>query len=305
LKILLFGPTGQLGAQLVPLLGRSGDLVAISHEQTDLADSDALLHILQRHRADLIVNAAAYTFVDKAESERQRTFAINASAPGLMAEWALANSARLLHFSSDYVYDGGGSEFRVESEGLGPINTYGESKLAGDEAIAASGARAIILRSSWIYSGTGRSFLSAILGRARSGDALQVVDDQVGTPTSAAWLSKTTVEVVRRWLKDPVESLPMATRVFHAAPTGSTSWLGFAQALLEEALRAGILIGDAPVSGISTADWPTPARRPLNSRLATGALESVFGILTPDWRTLVAAEVDAYASFAMRNKLNS
>ena len=160
-----------------PLLGRSGDLVAISHEQTDLADSEALLNILQRHRADLIVNAAAYTFVDKAESERQRAFAINASAPSLMAEWALANSARLLHFSSDYVYDGAGSEFRVEGEGLGPINTYGESKLAGDEAIAASGACAIILRSSWIYSGTGRSFLSAILGRARSGDALQVVDD--------------------------------------------------------------------------------------------------------------------------------
>ena len=214
-----------------------------------------------------------------------------------MAEWALANSARLLHFSSDYVYDGAGSEFRVEGEGLGPINTYGESKLAGDEAIAASGACAIILCSSWIYSGTGRSFLSAILGRARSGDALQVVDDQVGTPTSATWLSKTTVEVVRRWLKDPVESQPVAAQVFHAAPSGFTSWLGFAQALLEEALRAGILIGDAPVTGISTVDWPTPARRPLNSRLATGALESAFGILTPDWRTLVAAEVDAYASF--------
>lgn len=298
MKILLFGSTGQVGAQLVPLLGQLGDLFAISHAQTDLADSDALLNTLQRHRADLVVNAAAYTFVDKAESERQRAFAINADAPGIMAEWALANRARLLHFSSDYVYDGAGSGFRAEGEGLGPINTYGESKLAGDEAIAASGACAIILRSSWIYSGTGRSFLSAILGRAKSGDALQVVDDQVGTPTSAAWLSKVTLEVVRRWLEDPVGSQPMPARVFHAAPAGSTSWLGFARALLEEALRAGILISDASVTGISTADWPTPARRPLNSRLARRALESTFGILAPDWRTLVAAEVDAYESFS-------
>lgn len=227
MKILLFGSTGQVGKLLVPPLQQLGDLTALRHEDADFEGIKDVQRVLELTQPDIIINAAAYTSVDKAESEQQQAFTINARAPDIIANWVSTTSARLIHYSSDYVYDGEGSSFRIENRGLGPVNYYGESKLAGDEAIAKSGAQAIILRSSWIYGGAGAGFLSTILERAKSGEELRVVNDQFGAPTSAYWLSRTTVMILRRWLATSEGLSARETRVFHTVPTGATSWMGF------------------------------------------------------------------------------
>lgn len=296
MKILLFGSTGQVGKLLVPPLQQLGDLTALQHEDADFEGIEAVLRVLELTRPDIIVNAAAYTAVDKAESERQQAFAINARAPSIIANWVRTIGARLIHYSSDYVYDGEGSSFRAENQGLGPVNYYGESKLAGDKAIEESGAQAIILRSSWIYGGVGAGFLSTILERAESGEELRVVNDQFGAPTSAGWLAKITIMILQRWLATSENLGIRETRVFHTVPAGATSWMGFAAALLEEAGRLGLPISNSSVTGIPTVDWPTLARRPQNSRLDAGLLERTFGIIGPNWRDLVRAEVESYAS---------
>ena len=296
MKILLFGSTGQVGGKLLPLLKEAGVLSALSRSDADLENSDAVHRVLDLHRPDVIVNAAAYTSVDKAETERQQVFDINVTAPKIMANWAHTNDARIIHFSSDYVYDGVGNSLRAENDGLGPLNTYGESKLAGDKAIVASHAKAIILRTSWVYGGIGRSFLSAILERAKTTCVLKVVDDQVGTPTSATWLANTTLKILLHWLDNPNELNSTSTRVFHAIPAGYTSWMGFATALLEEARRYDLAIGNCRAVGISTKDWPTAANRPKNTRLSSNELNTTFGIHGPNWRTLIRAEIATYAS---------
>lgn len=270
MRILLLGRGGQVGAALVGALAPLGRVIATGREALDLAQPDSIRAIVPQARPDIIVNAAAYTAVDRAESERDAAFAVNAVAPGVLAEEARKLGALLVHYSTDYVYDGAKAGAYLEDDAPGPINAYGESKLAGDRAIAASGCRHFIFRTSWVYGARGSNFLLTILRAARERPELRVVDDQRGAPTSAAAIAEATA----RALAKP----DAAPGIYHMSAAGETTWHGFAAAILEAAgLRT-------PLRAIRSEEFVTAARRPRNSLLDNAKLRATFGVALPDWR---------------------
>ena len=276
--ILLTGAGGQVGFELARILSAHGEVIALDRAALDLADADAIVASVRQARPQLIVNAAAYTAVDRAESERDAAFAVNARAPGILAEEAKRQDAVLIHYSTDYVFDGRGTTPYDEDAPTGPLNVYGASKLAGERAIAQSGAHAIVFRTSWVYGARGSNFLLTMLRLAKERDELRVVADQYGTPNWCCTLSDATAAAVARGLPWLAERAGL----YHLASSGSTTWHGFAQAI----------IGDMPrprVVGIATSDYPTPARRPAYGVLSTRKFEAAFGCAMPDWRDALAA----------------
>jgi dTDP-4-dehydrorhamnose reductase len=285
--ILVTGGTGQLASALADL-GRQ--LVCrVGRPEFDFDRPETIEAVFRAADPWLVVNAAAYTAVDKAETDEAAAYRANRDGPAELARLCAAADVPLIHVSTDYVYDGDKPEPYVETDPVGPRSVYGASKLAGEQAIQASGARAIILRTAWVYAATGRNFVVTMLHLGRTRDLLRVVADQRGCPTSAADLAAAILAIATRletggWRDD------MAA-VFHAAGSGDTTWHGFAQAVFENAARQGV---KAPltVEAITTADYPTPARRPANSRLDCGRLEAVFGVRMPHWRDSLARTVD-------------
>lgn len=281
--ILLTGASGQVGSELVRALAPLGQVVAPGRGELDLSDSGALRETTRSVRPALIVNAAAYTAVDRAESESESAFAINAVAPGVLADEAARTGAMIVHYSTDYVFDGAGKSPYTERDAPAPVNVYGESKLAGDLAVAASGAPYYILRTSWVYAASGHNFMRTMLRLAREREELRVVSDQIGSPTPAWLLAEVTTQLLKGHLKLGVPAVPRAgSGIYNATTKGHTSWHGFAERILELDPRRGEQKCRV-VTAISTADFPTPARRPAYSVLDTTLLEHALGRPMPGW----------------------
>ncbi|MEW6164430.1 MAG: dTDP-4-dehydrorhamnose reductase [Pseudomonadota bacterium] len=274
-RILLTGINGQVGWELRRALQPLGEVIAADRARCDLADPDALRAVLREARPAIIVNPAAYTAVDQAESEADRAMAINATAPGILATEAKRLDALLVHFSTDYVFDGAKVVPYTEDDPTAPLGAYGRSKLAGEHAIAASGCRHLIFRTCWVYGARGRNFLLTMLRLARERDELRVVDDQHGAPTWSRMIAETTALALARHTDQQ--------GIYHLAAAGETSWHGFAERIVTAARQRGLLTKAIPVRRIATADFPTPARRPANSRLDCGRLAQDFGLSLPDW----------------------
>ena len=267
MKILVFGKTGQVARELQ----RQADVVALDRSQADLSDPAACAAIVRHSDADVIINAAAYTAVDQAETNEGLATTINAVAPTEMAKAAAARGLPFLHVSTDYVFDGSGSAPRSPEEPTAPINAYGCSKLAGEQGVVAAGGTYAILRTSWVFSAHGANFVKTMLRLGKESSAISIVDDQIGGPTPAADIAATLLKMVEQLHPDN-------SRTYHYAGAPDVSWKDFATEIF---LQSGLPV---QVSGIPTSSYPTPAERPLNSRLDCIAIQNIFGIQQPDWR---------------------
>jgi len=275
--ILLTGAEGQIGSELKRLLAASGEVVAVDRRMLDLADPDAIVAVVRRVKPSLIVNAGAYTAVDRAESEPEVARAVNARAPRILAEEAKRASAVLVHFSTDYVFDGKRTTPYSEDAPTAPLNVYGQTKLEGEQAIAQAGARAIVLRTSWVYGLTGKNFLLTMRKLAAERDELRIVADQIGVPNWSRTLAASTARIVGAGL----DALGERSGVYHLSCKGEASWYEFARAILGEGPKPRIV-------PVTTADYPTPARRPAYGVLDTSRFESTFGFALPRWRDALA-----------------
>ncbi|GAA5005672.1 dTDP-4-dehydrorhamnose reductase [Pseudoluteimonas lycopersici] len=294
MKLLLLGANGQVGFELRRSLAPLGDVVAATRdgrlsnggacETADFDEPASLAAMVERIAPDVVLNAAAWTAVDRAESERDAAFRTNAEAPRAIAEACARRGTRLVHYSTDYVFDGCGKRPYREDDKTSPLGVYGESKLAGEEAVRASGADHVILRTAWVYAPRGKNFLLTMLRLGAERDRLRVVADQVGTPTCAALIADTTAQVIAHPSR--------ASGTWHLTAGGQTSWHGFAEAILAGAVERGLLPHAPEVEAISTADYPTPAARPAYSVLDTTRLQRDFGIVLPDWREGLARALD-------------
>jgi len=282
-KILLTGLNGQVGHTLLPKLSNF-EVLGLSRHELDLTNVDEIRRVLREIKPSLIINPAAYTAVDKAESEAGLAFAINAIAPQIFAEEADKLGAALIHFSTDYVYDGKKSAPYVETDASNPMSVYAKSKLAGEEAIRAVGLPHLILRTSWVYGAYGKNFLKTILRLAGERDSLRIVADQLGAPTSSECIADVVVELIENW--QPAQESQSGT--YHLTNTGFTSWYGFACEIVNEYNKLGIepalKTRVENIAAITTADYPTPAARPTNSRLSNSKLKQTFDIELPTWQ---------------------
>lgn len=279
MNILLTGKNGQVGWELARALLPLGNVAAFDHAGLDLADAAAVRRKLDEVRPDAIVNAAAYTAVDRAESEPELASAINAAAPALLAQEAARRGALLIHYSTDYVFDGAKAAPYVETDPTAPLGAYGRSKLAGEEGIRAAGCEHLIFRTSWVYGARGANFLRTILRLAAEREELRVVNDQIGAPTWARLIAEATAHALKQAMRERRDGAFRSGK-YHLAAAGETSWHGFASAIV--AGRGGLRV--KAVTPIATADYPLPAPRPANSRLDTGAFRARFGLVLPDWR---------------------
>ena len=281
LKILLLGKNGQVGWELQRSLSALGDVSAIGSLEADFRQPRAVRDLVLRRRPDVIVNAAAYTAVDKAEDDAKNAQLINAATPALLADAASSLRALLVHYSTDYVFDGSGHSPRDESAATGPLSVYGRTKLEGELAIQASACSHLIFRTSWVYAARGGNFAKTMLRLAQERDQLNVIDDQVGAPTGADLIADITALAIHQTLRDPAKS-----GLYHLVAAGQTTWNGYARYVLEHAKEAGAQLKAGPkaVHAVPTASFPTPAQRPLNSRLDTHKLQSVFGLHLPPWQ---------------------
>lgn len=273
MRILVTGAKGQVGRELATCLAPQGELIALDHATLDLADPDAIVATMRSVRPDLVVNAAAYTAVDNAERDADAAFAINARAPGVLGEEARRQDAVLVHYSTDYVFDGTAERPYREDDAVAPMSVYGASKLEGERAVAASGAKALVLRTSWVYGLTGRNFLLTIRRLASERDELRIVADQVGVPNWSRMLARVTAEVVEQGLP----SLAARTGLYHLSASGSTTWHGFASAIVGDVERPRVL-------PITTQEYPLPARRPAYAVLDATRFVATFGVALPEWR---------------------
>lgn len=289
MKILLLGKNGQVGWELQRSLSPLGEVVAMGREDTDLEDAGSLQACIRRHAPSVIVNAAAYTAVDRAESDVERARAINALAPGILAQEALSLGAWLVHYSTDYVFDGSGERPWQETDETGPLNVYGATKLEGERLIRQSGCKHLIFRTSWVYGTRGGNFAKTMLRLAKERDSLSVIDDQVGAPTGADLLADTSAHAIRTALQRPELS-----GLYHLAASGETSWCSYARFVLElaQARGAALKAGPGQVKPVATKDYPTPARRPGNSRLDTSKFTKAFDLHLPDWHYHVRRLID-------------
>jgi dTDP-4-dehydrorhamnose reductase len=294
MRILLTGTSGQVGGALLPLLRRSHEVLAPKRAAFDLSDPNALAAALDRHDVDLIINPAAYTAVDRAEDEPELAFRINAEAPAELARWAARHNVPLVHFSTDYVFDGSGETPWREQDRCRPLSSYGCSKWEGEKAIQASGAPQLIIRTSWVYAAQGTNFLRTMNRLARERDELRVVADQFGAPTSASAIAEAVAMILAR-SASPAElakDFAAARGLVHLANSGSTSWHGFASAIVEGLKARGQPVKASAVHAIATKDFPTKAVRPANSRLDLSRLHQVFGVTTPPWQQALGRELD-------------
>jgi len=293
MKILLFGKGGQVGWELQRSLQPLGELIAVDFDSTDWCGDFTNLAGLQRTvaqvRPDVVVNAAAHTAVDKAESEPELARTINALAPGALAEAAQAIGALMVHYSTDYVFDGSGTHARREDEATAPLSVYGRTKLEGEQRIAEHCPHHLIFRTSWVYAARGGNFAKTMLKLAKEREHLTVINDQIGAPTGADLLADVTAHAVRQLCQRPETSAKLAGH-YHLVAQGQTSWHGYAQFVLNHARQAGVVLSVAEdaVKPVPTTAFPTPAQRPLNSRLCTDKLQQAFGLRMPPWQQGVA-----------------
>jgi len=274
-RVLLLGAGGQLGMQLARKLAGETELTALTRAELDFTDEDAIRAAIRKAEPEIVVNAAAYTAVDKAESEPELCARVNAIAPGVIAVELARRDAWLIHYSTDYVFDGSGERPWVETDATGPLSVYGQTKLDGELAIEAAGCKHVILRTSWVYAAEGRNFLHTMLRLGRERELLKIVDDQIGAPTSAEAITEATRTVLGR-----LGSAGDASGVYHLTCAGETSWCGFARAIF----AAFVSQQKAPeVVPIPTEAYPTPARRPRNSRLCCDKFARQFGFEMPSW----------------------
>lgn len=281
-RIVLTGATGQVGWELQRALGPLGEVVAAGREQLDLADPQGLRKRLHELQPAVIVNAAAYTAVDRAESETKLAEVVNAAAPAVLAEEAAACGAWLVHYSTDYVFEGSGTSPRAETDPVGPASVYGRTKLAGEQSVLASGCAGLVFRTSWVFGVHGGNFLKTMLRAAATRDELAVVADQYGTPTPAHLIADVTAHAVRDVIAG---RLPRRAELYHLAPRGETTWHDYAEYAIGYARELGWPVRARSIRPIATKDWPTPATRPANSRLDCRKLEGRFGLRLPDWQS--------------------
>lgn len=284
MKILLFGKNGQLGWELQRSLAPLGELIALDRKGAnalcgDLADLEGLRRTIRSLQPDVIVNAAAYTAVDKAESELQQAGLINAQAPQLLAEEMQRLGGWLVHYSTDYVFDGSGTTPWRETDTVAPLNHYGLTKLQGEQAIQASGCKHLIFRTSWVYGGHGNNFAKTMLRLAREREQLKVIDDQIGAPTGADLLADVSAHALRSAIGNPE-----LTGVYHLTAAGETSWCDYARFVIEQTRAAGETLTVQSIEAIPSSAYPTPARRPHNSRLDTRKLRECFALHLPHWQ---------------------
>jgi dTDP-4-dehydrorhamnose reductase len=283
MKMLLTGCNGQVGWELARCLQPLGEVVALGRAELDLANAGAIAACVASQRPDVIVNAAAYTAVDKAESESELAFRINAEAPAALAQAAKACDALLVHYSTDYVFDGTLTIAHTEGDATAPCSVYGRSKLAGEQAVTASGCRHLILRTQWVFGSHGGNFLRTILRLAREREQLRIVSDQFGAPTAARLIADVTAQILGR----QAGGLPVEDGVYHLAASGRTTWHEYASFVVERARACPALGQDLKVREIvpiTTADDPVPAKRPANSMFDCGKLERAFGLRMPNWQ---------------------
>ncbi|MCP1650440.1 dTDP-4-dehydrorhamnose reductase [Pseudomonas nitroreducens] len=282
--ILILGANGQVGWELQRSLAPLGRLLVCDRQRGDLEDLDGLRAMIREQRPAIIVNAAAYTAVDKAESDPERTQRVNAEAVGLLAKLAGELDAWLVHYSTDYVFDGQGDRPFREDHPTAPLNVYGRTKLAGEQAIRESGCRHLIFRTSWVYATRGANFAKTMLRLAGDRDELRVVADQVGAPTSAELIADVTAQALSTLRQHP--QAEQLTGIYHLAAGGETSWHGFARFVIAEATNLGMSLRTPAerVLPITTQEYPLPAVRPANSRLDTTRLRETFGLTLPDWQ---------------------
>jgi dTDP-4-dehydrorhamnose reductase len=287
MKILLFGKNGQVGWELQRALAPLGELVALDFDSAgplgaDFSKPESLAATVRAVRPQIIVNAAAHTAVDKCESEPELAHALNAASPAVLAREAKVLGAWLLHYSTDYVFDGSGDTARSEDAPTGPLSVYGRTKLEGEDAIRASGCLHLILRTSWVYAARGANFAKTMLKLAAERDRLTVIDDQIGAPTGAELLADVSAHALRAAL-----ARPQVAGTYHAVAQGETSWHGYACHVIERARAAGRPIKVAPdrIEPVPTTAFATPAERPKNSRLDTRKLRETFGLALPQWQT--------------------
>nr|WP_315417123.1 dTDP-4-dehydrorhamnose reductase [uncultured Pseudomonas sp.] len=278
MKILITGQHGQVSLALQQRLQDLGELIVLGRDQLDLADVDQIRQQVRAQRPDLIINAAAHTAVDQAESEADVAFAINAIAPGVLAEEAEALGIPLIHYSTDYVFDGNKRAPYTEADTPNPLGVYGQSKLAGEQAIAAVGGEYLILRTSWVYSKHGKNFLLTMQRLLQEKPHLRIVADQIGAPTWAGTIANSTRALIDRWQAGKAGEWG----VYHLTAQGETSWFGFAAAIAEQ-LRAGGT-ACAELEAIPSSAYPTPAKRPLNSRLDCSRLQQQWQVSQPQWQ---------------------
>jgi dTDP-4-dehydrorhamnose reductase len=287
LKALVLGRSGQVGWELRHTLACLGPITAVDYPEVDFSKPDSIRDAVRAAEPAVIVNAAAYTAVDKAESEPELAWAINGTAPGVLAEEAKRLGGILVHYSTDYVFDGSKQGLYEETDAPHPLNVYGRTKLAGDEAIQAIGGDYLILRTSWVYGARGNNFLLTILRLARERAELRIVDDQIGSPTSSECIAQATADLLAQLLAPAGGGLQGRSGIYNLTCAGETSWFGFAKAFLTK--PAGNFGTAAPkLIPIKTSEFPRPARRPANSRLSCQRVEETFGVVMPDWKEALA-----------------
>ena len=282
MRILLTGKSGQVGAELHRTLPALGEVIALGRNELDLTSAEAIRTTMRDIKPDIVVNAAAYTTVDRAETEMDLAMAINGTAPGVIAEEAKRLGAFVVHYSTDYVFDGTKNSPYQEDDTPNPLSIYGQSKLAGEAAVRLSGAPYYIFRTSWVFAARGQNFVNTILRLARERTELKIVDDQVGAPTWARTIAETTLQALKARPLD-------RGGLYHLTATGTVTWFGFAQAILARAKAAHPELRVPQLIPITTADYPLPARRPANSLLDNNLLSTTFGLTCPDWAASLTA----------------
>jgi dTDP-4-dehydrorhamnose reductase len=296
MRILLTGVSGQVGRALSRVLPGHGELLTPPRLDLDLSRPESIPETLDRLSPDLIINPAAYTAVDRAEDEPELAFRVNAEAPAMLAKWAAGNGVPLVHFSTDYVFDGAGEQPWREDSPTGPLSVYGASKLAGEDAIRAENGSHLIVRTSWVYDAEGANFLKTIERLARERKELRIVADQIGAPTSARVIADSVAKILKKPSKDDLQNrFAESGGIINVVSSGETSWHGFATAIVDGLRSRGVQLDVETVLPIATADFPTKAKRPGNSRFDLGRLQQVFGIVPPRWPEALAIELSQLA----------
>jgi dTDP-4-dehydrorhamnose reductase len=295
MRILVTGVTGQVGGALMSRLQNFAALLAADRAVLDLSMPQSIPGALDRLAPDIIVNPAAYTAVDKAEDEPALAMRVNAEAPGVIARWAAARDVPLVHFSTDYVFDGSGERPWREDDETRPLSVYGTSKLIGENEVRAAGGPFLIVRTSWVYAATGKNFLRTIAGLARERKELRIVADQIGAPTSAAFIADVVADMLSDGIESARERRTQSGGLLNVATAGETSWHGFACAIVEGLKARGVKLAVERITPIGTDQYPTKARRPQNSRLDLTRLRRVFGVAPPYWQEALAPELDRLA----------
>jgi dTDP-4-dehydrorhamnose reductase len=295
MRILITGATGQVGSATAQRLASSATLIATDRASLDLSKPDSIPTILAEIAPELIINAAAYTAVDRCEDEPALAQRINAEGPGVMAQWCASHGVPLIHFSTDYVFDGRGTHGWSEDDIPRPLSTYGASKFAGEERIRAAGGSHLIVRTSWIYAARGTNFLRRIAELAGTNDELRIVADQVGAPTSAALIADILHTMLAPGLPAFREKAGAAGGLIHLAASGEASWYEFARHIVDGLRSRGLPVSVKRIVPVQSRDYPLAARRPLNSRFNLGRLQSMFGITPPPWQDVLDTELDKLA----------